>query len=254
MKLSNRTILITGGTSGIGFELAKQLLSRGNQVIVTGREQSRLDQAKRSLPGVHTLVSDVSDPKAIITLCSTVIASFPSLNVLINNAGIMRKISVHQERSLDDLTREIDINLSGPLRMVQQLLPHLSAMPEALIVNVSSGLAFVPLPVSPVYCATKAALHSYTQSLRAQLAGSRVRVVELAPPGTETPLLRGEFEAEMKGQKGMSVTVLARKAIAGIEAGRFEVRPGLSNVLHVMNRIAPRFMLKQMIKMAQPKK
>ncbi len=201
MKLKNQTILITGGTSGIGFELAQQLIARGNVVIVTGREQSRLDHAKRSSPSLHTFESDVSDPQAIATLYSRVVASFPALNVLINNAGIMRNIKLDQQRSLDDLTREIDINLSGPLRMVQQFLPHLKTMQEALIVNVSSGLAFIPMPAAPVYSATKAALHSYTQSLRAQLEGSRVTVVELAPPGTETPLLRGEFEAEMKGKR-----------------------------------------------------
>ncbi len=253
MKLTKKTILITGGTSGIGFELAKQLLTRGNEVIVTGREQDRLDQAKRSLSGLHTLMSDVSDPQAIAALYSRVIASFPSLNVLINNAGIMRNLSLNQDRSLEDVTREIDINLSGPVRMVQQFLPHLITMRDALIVNVSSGLAFVPMPASPVYCATKAALHSYTQSLRAQLQGSGVTVVELAPPGTETPLLRREFAAEMKGQKGMDVTALVSKAIAGIEGGNVEVRPGLSNVLHMMSRIAPAFMLKQMVKMTQPK-
>ena len=253
MKLSKKTVLITGGTSGIGFELAKQLLARENEVIVTARDQSRLDQAKKSLPGLHVFASDVSDPQAIATLYSAVIASFPSLNVLINNAGIMRNISLNQERGLDDVTREIDINLSGPVRMVQQFLLHLRTMPEALILNVSSGLAFIPMPASPVYSATKAAIHSYTQSLRAQLQGSGVTVVELAPPGTETPLFRREFEAEMKGQKGMNVTALVRKTIAGIEAGRAEVRPGLSNVLQVMSRIAPHFMLKQMVKMTQPK-
>ncbi len=253
MKLSNKTVLITGGTSGIGLEFAKQLLSRGNEVIVTGREQSKLDETKRSLPNLHTLASDVSDSQSIATLYGTVVANFPSLNVLINNAGIMRNIRLDQERGLDDVTREIDINLSGPVRMVQQFLTHLKAMEEALIVNLSSGLAFIPMPASPVYSATKAAMHSFTQSLRVQLEGSKVTVVELAPPGTETPLLRREFEAEMKGQKGMNVTTLVSKAIAGIEAGRSEVRPGLSSVLQVMSRIAPHFMLKQMVKMTQPK-
>ena len=253
MKLSNQTVLITGGTSGIGFELAKQLLLRGNEVIVTGREQSRLDETKRSLPGLHTFLSDVSDPEAIANLYSRVVSTFPALNVLMNNAGIMRNLSLKQERGLDDITREIDTNLSGPVRMIQQFLGHLETMPEALIVNVSSGLAFIPMPASPVYCATKAAMHSFTQSLRAQLQGTQVSVVELAPPGTETPLLRREFEAEMKGQKGMDVGVLVRKAIAGIEAGRVEIRPGLSDVLYAMSRIAPRFMLKQMVKMTQPR-
>jgi len=143
--------------------------------------------------------------------------------------------------------------LSGPVRMVQQFLPHLKTRKGGLIVNVSSGLAFIPLPVSPIYCATKAAIHSFTQSLRVQLDGTGVTVIELAPPGVETPLFRGEFAEEMKGQKGMDVTVLAEKAIVGIEAGRLEIRPGLSNVLKGMSRIAPQFMLKQMVRMSKPK-
>jgi uncharacterized oxidoreductase len=152
------------------------------------------------------------------------------------------------------VAREIEINLSGPVRMIQQFLPHLKTRPSALIVNVSSGLAFVPFPVSPVYCATKAAIHSYTQSLRVQLEGTGVTVIELAPPGVETPLFRGEFAQETQGQKPMPVDVLAARAIAGIEAGKLEIRPGLSNVLKLMSRIAPEFMLKQMAKMSRPKK
>lgn len=253
MKLTKRTILITGGTSGIGLEMAKQLISRDNVVIVTGRDQSRLDQAKRTLPALHTIKSDVSDPAAIAALQADVLARFPALDVLINNAGIMRNLNVNDSRDLDDVTREIEINLSGPVRMVQQFLPQLKTRKEALIVIVSSGLAFVPLPISPIYCATKAALHSYTQSLRVQLKGTGVTAVELAPPGTETPLFRGEFKAETKGQKGMDVKVLVQKAIAGIEAGKLEIRPGLSNVLKLMSRVAPQFMLGQMVKMSTPK-
>lgn len=253
MKLTKRTILITGGTSGIGLEMAKQLLSRDNIVIVTGRDQSRLDQAKRVLPSLHTIKSDVSDPAAIISLQADVLARFPALDVLINNAGIMRNLNLNDNRGLEDVTREIEINLSGPVRMVQQFLPHLKSRKESLIVIVSSGLAFIPLPVSPIYSATKAALHSYTQSLRVQLKGTRVIAVELAPPGTETPLFRGEFDAEMKGQKGMDVSVLVRKAIAGIEAGKPEIRPGLSNVLKFMSRVAPHFMLGQLVRMSTPK-
>jgi uncharacterized oxidoreductase len=138
--------------------------------------------------------------------------------------------------------------------MVQQFLPHLKTRPDALIVNISSGLAFIPLPISPVYCATKTAIHSYTQSFRSQLDGTSVTVVELAPPGTEIPLFRGEFAAEMEGQKGMSVELLVKQAIAGIEAGKLEIRPRLSNVLKIMSRIAPQFMLKQMANMGKPKK
>ena len=254
MKLSQRTILITGGTSGIGLELTKQLLGRGNTVIITGRDQEKLEATKRALPGIHTFRSDVSDPEAIRTLFEDVSAQFPALDTLINNAGIMRNLKLEQNRELEDVTREIDINLSGPVQMIQQFLPHLKTRPDALIVNVSSGLAFIPYTISPVYSGAKAALHAYTQALRAQLASTKVKVVELAPPGTETPLMRGEFEAETKGQKGMDPVALVQQTIKGIEAGKSEIRPGLSNVLKTMSRVAPEFMFKQMTRMSTPKK
>jgi uncharacterized oxidoreductase len=253
MKLEKRTVLITGGTSGIGLELARQLLRRGNTVIVTGRDQGRLDAVMRELPGLQAFKSDVSDQAAIAALHESVLAAFPALDTLVNNAGIMRNLDFNRERNLDNVTREIDINLCGPVRMVRQFLPHLKARKGALIVNVSSGLAFVPFPVAPVYCATKAALHSFTQSLRVQLEGTDVTVVELAPPAVETPLLRGEFAEETKSLKGMDPKVLAERAIAGIEAGRLEIRPGLSNMLKVMSRIAPQFMLRQMARASKPK-
>jgi uncharacterized oxidoreductase len=254
MKLEKRTILITGGTSGIGLELEKQLLQRGNTVIVTGRDQEKLDAATQALPGVHTFKSDVSDPEAIAALHNRVLAQFPALDTLINNAGIMRNLNLNQDRDLNDVTHEIEINLSGPVRMAQKFLPHLKTRQGALIVNVSSGLAFIPLPLSPVYCATKAAIHSFTQSLRVQLDGTSVTVIELAPPAVETPLLRGEFAEEMKREKGMDVKILAKRAIVGIESGKLEIRPGLSNLLKTMSRIAPQFMLKQMAKVGKPQK
>lgn len=253
MKLQQKTILITGGTSGIGLEMARQLLGRGNTVIVTGRDAEKLGAARRALPEAHAFQSDVSDPEAIRALYGSVVAQFPALDVLINNAGIMRNLNLNQERDLNDVTREIEINLSGPVRMIQEFLPHLKTRPDALIVNVSSGLAFVPMPIAPVYCASKAGIHAFTQCLRVQLDGTSVSVVELAPPGSETPLFRGEFAEEMKGQKGMDVKVLVEQALTGIEAGQLEIRPGLSNALKTMSRVAPAFMLKQMVKMTKPR-
>ncbi len=252
MKLEQRTILITGGTSGIGLELAKQLHARGNTVIVTGRDRAKLAAVGRALVGVHTIQSDVSDPAAIAALYDAVLAQFPALDTLVNNAGIMRNLNLNQERDLHDVTREIAINLSGPVRMVQQFLPHLRTRPDALIVNVSSGLAFIPFPLSPVYSATKAAIHAFTQVLRLQLDGTGVTVIELAPPQVETPLLRNEFAAEMQGRQGMAPATLVRRTIAGIEAGKLEIRPGFSNVLKAMSRIAPQFMFKQMAKQTKP--
>lgn len=253
MKLRKRTVLITGGTSGIGLEWARQLSDGGNMVIVTGRDQDRLEATGRAIPGVHTFRSDVSDPQAIASLYEAVLARFPALDTLINNAGVMRNLRFGAAHEPEDVTREIEINLSGQVRMVQKFLPHLLTRPDGLIVNVSSGLAFVPLPAAPIYSATKAAIHSFTQSLRTQLQSTGVSVVELAPPRVETPLLRGEFAEETRGMKAMDPKELVRRAIAGIEAGKLEIRPGLSNVLYAMSRIAPLFMLNQMAKVSKPK-
>ena len=254
MKLEAKTILITGGTSGIGEEMARQLLARGNTVIVTGRDPSRLDATRGRLPALHTFESDVGDPGAIASLHDQVVARFPALDVLVNNAGIMRNLDLNAPRALTDVTREIEINLEGPIRMVQQFLPHLKTRSDAAIVNVSSGLAFIPFALSPVYSAAKAAIHAFTQCLRVQLEGTSVTVIELAPPGVETKLFRGEFADALKGTKGMDVKVLAERAIAGIEAGKLEISPGQAAILKAMRRVAPASMFALLTKMSRPKR
>ncbi|WP_375402985.1 SDR family oxidoreductase [uncultured Sphingomonas sp.] len=252
MNVSGNTILITGGTSGIGLEFAKSFLGLGNTVIVTGRDKSRLDAILAAHPGLRGIVSDAADPAAITRLHEQVVGEFPAMNVLVNNAGIMRIVGLADPRSLEDVTQEIDIDLAGPIRMVQQFLPDLRTKPNATIVNVSSGLAFVPIPISPIYSAAKAALHAYTRCLRDQLKNSGVSVVEVAPPLTETPLFSDEFKSMMKGAKGMPVDVLVRKAIAGLKAGKTEIRPGQSNALKIFSRIAPGFIFAQMGKVGPP--
>ncbi|MGH8156867.1 MAG: SDR family oxidoreductase [Rhodanobacter sp.] len=254
MKLEQRTVLITGGTSGIGHELARQLLARGNTVIVTGRDPSRLAATAAALPGVHTFCSDVADPEQVAALRVQVLEQFPGLDTLVNNAGVMRNLDFNRVERIEDITREVDINLSGLIHVTQQFLPKLRSQPHALLINVSSGLAFVPFPSAPVYSASKAAVRAFTRALRVQLrsTGASVKVVELAPPGTETPLFRDEFEAELVGQKGMDVELLVRKAIKCIESGSDEVRPGLSNVLELMSRLMPELMLGQLAKSFRP--
>jgi uncharacterized oxidoreductase len=249
MKMSGNTILITGGTSGIGFELARQLYPN-NTVILTGRNADRLNEAKATLSKVHTIQSDVSDPKAIAALYEKVTQEFSALNILINNAGIMRKLNLQDGGTdLTDLTREIDINLDGPIRMTKQFLPHLKKQNSSAIMNVSSGLAFVPFPISPIYSATKAGLHSFTQALRIQLTNTNVKVFELAPPGTETPLFRGDFDAtDLGDMRGMSVEKLVKAAIKGLENDALEIRPGLSNTIKFLSRLAPGFALNMLAK------
>jgi uncharacterized oxidoreductase len=249
MKMTGNTILITGGTSGIGLELARQLC-QNNTIIITGRDQNRLNLAKAKLGSAHTIQSDVSDPVAIAALYKNVTREFPGLNILINNAGVMRKISLPDGMAdLTDITREIETNLNGPIRTINQFLPHLKKQKSPAIVNVTSGLAFVPFPISPIYSATKAGLHSFTQALRVQMKKTNVRVFELAPPGTETPLLHADFdETDLGGMKGMDVAKLTRLAIRGMEKNVLEIRPGLSNVLKLLSRIAPAFAVNMLAK------
>lgn len=246
MKLKHRTVLITGGTSGIGLELARALVRLNNTVIITGRDQGRLDKICAEIPGLQAFQSDVADPNSIVGLGLYVSTHFPNLSVLVNNAGIMRNINLLDGHRPSDLTLEIDIGLKGPVQMVNCLLPLLLQQPEAAIVNITSGLAFAPMPIAPIYCAAKSGLHSYSKSLRAQLSGSSVSVFEIAPPGVETPLFRREFGEEMKNQKAMPVQRLVRHAIEAIEAERPETRPGLAGVLYVMSRLAPSLIFSQL--------
>jgi uncharacterized oxidoreductase len=246
--LTGNTILITGGTSGIGFELAQQLSKLGNKIIVTGRDAAKLKRAKEKLSNLEIIQSDVSDTKEIEALFAKIKKDFPTTNILINNAGIMHQQNLHEHADINTLTQEIDVNLHGPIRMISLFIPHLKTKPEAAIMNVTSGLAFVPLPMSPIYCSTKAALHSFTLSLRVQLKKSNVKVFELAPPATQTELLGKMDKEDMKGVSIMKVEDMVAAAVKGMQNDQWEIRPGQANQLKLMSRIAPEFILKQMSK------
>jgi uncharacterized oxidoreductase len=249
MKTNGNTILITGGSSGIGFEMAKNFLSLGNTVVITGRNIEKLDKAKKSLEGVFTFQCDVSNPKEVKELYQNLSIQFPEINILINNAGVMSTIDL-QDHDLTPvlLTREIDINLKGAIWMADAFLPMLTAKANAAIVFVSSALAYVPLPVSPVYCATKAGVHSFAQSMRAQLMNTGVKVFELAPPATKTDMLSGFNEDDMKGITPMMVEDLVRDFLKGFSKDSFEICPGQSSQLKFMSRFFPTFITKQMRK------
>ena len=192
MNPTGNTILITGGGSGIGRGLAEAFHSLDNQVIIAGRRRHALDETLAANPGMKSLTVDMQDPSAIRTFAAQAIEQFPSLNVLINNAGIMRRENLlAQQPGLADAEAIVATNLLGPIRLTAALLPHLEKQPRAAIVNVSSGLAFLPLALTPAYCATKAALHSYSLSLRYQLRKTSVEVLELIPPYVATDLLDG---------------------------------------------------------------
>lgn len=245
MKLTGNTMLITGGSAGIGLALAQTFLELGNTVIITGRSQDKLDAAKAAHPALHTLRCDASDPVAVAALGQRIDADFPALNVLINNAGVfIYRNLTHGADDLVELTRELDINVAGPIRTISVLVDRLRAN-RGTIVNVSSGLAFVPLQAAPIYCATKAALHSYTLSLRQQLK-DQVHVVELMPPAVTTDLT-----AALHGSKDfklISTDQLVAETLPALKAGAVEIRPGQSNQLHWMSRIAPGFINAQLEK------
>jgi uncharacterized oxidoreductase len=245
MKLSGHTILITGGSAGIGLAFAKRFAELGNEVIVTGRRQSRLDEARALHPKLHTLRSDVADPSAIVALAAEVRRTFPKLDVLMNNAGVfhMRNLRVPGS-DLAELTSELEVNVGGMIRMTSALVDLLAAN-QGTIMNVSSAVAFVPLTAAPIYSATKAAIHSYTTSLRFQLSGTGVRVVELMPP-----LVRTEMTAGMSGDefKVISTEALVATTMKALERGTLEIRVGQSNQLYWMSRIAPAFINGQLWK------
>lgn len=248
MELKNRTVLITGGSSGIGAEFTKQLLDFGCNVIITGRDVKKLQEMQKRYSKIHFFCSDVSDLKSIIDLYHQIKQKFSLLDLLINNAGIMQTIDLQKvSTNISELTKEIEINLMGPIRMISQFLPLLSSQKASAIVNVTSGLAFVPLPSSPVYCATKAALHSFTLSLRQQLQNTNIQVFECAPPATATELLKGEMDAEdLKGISVMEVEKMVACTLKGMQKNQMEICPGQASQLRFMSRLAPQFILSQM--------
>lgn len=248
MDLKNKTILITGGTSGFGLLFAEKLIRLGNTVIITGRDAAKLELVKKQLPGIHTFQSDVSDAGQIVTLFSEVTSRFPGLSILINNAGEMRRINLHDPANdVHNITREIEINLSGPIRMVQQFLPFLKTQPGAAILNVTSGLALTPFPISPIYGATKSGLRSYTRSLRIQLKNTNIKVFELVAPGSSTPL-SDKFKKDVDSKTAMDPDKLVEVAIKGLQNDKYEIYPGMSVALKIMSRLFPGLLLKTLSK------
>ncbi|USI72806.1 SDR family oxidoreductase [Sphingomonas morindae] len=191
MKTSGNTILITGGGSGIGEALAHRLHDAGNTLIVAGRRRDALEKAIAGRANMHALELDVESADGVTDFARRLLAEHPSVNILVNNAGIMRFEALDRARDLADAEATIATNLLGPIRLTNALIDHLVQQPHAAVINVTSGLAFVPLLVTPTYNATKAAIHSYTIALREALRG-RVEVIELAPPAVQTGLTPGQ--------------------------------------------------------------
>jgi len=243
MRLTGRTILITGGSAGIGLAFALKFLELGNDVIVTGRRQSVIDAAKSQHPGLHTIQSDSADSAQIAELAARVKRDFPKLDVLMNNAGV--GAAKNLKASADDLAAlmsEMEINVGGVIRTTSALIDILTAN-QGTVINVSSLLAFVPVPAMPIYSASKAAVHSYTQSLRFQLEDTGVEVIELMPPAVRTEMT-SEFDEA--GISTISTDELVRQTLAALRAGKREIRPGQTNQAAFMRRLAPNFINRQL--------
>lgn len=244
MELRKSTILITGGTSGIGLELVKQLSLLEANIIITGRNINKLNDIKNKFPQIHIFQSDVSNSKDIDKLYIEVTKRFPELNIIINNAGEMRLIDLKDSSlSLENINREISINLSGTIQMVHKFLPHLLKKKSSAIVNVSSGIAFMPYSSAPIYSATKAAIHSYTQALRLQLENTNVKVFEMIPPGVNTNL-QNEWIVKPNPNMMMSVDRMVKIAIKGMINNKDELKPVLITVIKYLSRLAPNLLLK----------
>jgi uncharacterized oxidoreductase len=198
MKITGRTVLITGGTAGIGLGLAQRLQAEGNTVVVAGRRKALLDQIVQDHPGLAAVELDVTDPVSVRAAFDDVTTRFPDVDVLVNNAGIALYEDLRTGESLDAAIDVITTNLIGPLRMSSLFVPFFATRGGGTVVNVGSGLGFVPLPASPTYSATKAAIHSYSETQRVQLAGSGIDVVEIVPPAVRT-----EFGGQQDDDRAM---------------------------------------------------
>lgn len=244
MKISGNTILITGATSGIGLAFAEQFIHEGNTVIICGRRADRLAQIREKHPGMITRICDITDEHEREALYTWAVQNYPALNVLINNAGIQLVTDLTKPVDLDAVRLEMETNFIAPVHLASLFAAHLSAMADPAIINISSGLAFVPIAFMPVYCATKAALHSLTLSLRHQLRDTAVKVFEIAPPSVDTELGHQRREVKTQSHGGIPIAEFLAEAIEVIKNDVLEAPIGQSkglrakreDLFHVMNQ------------------
>ena len=231
-------VLITGGGSGIGAGLAAAFHERGSQVIVAGHGRERVEAVAARHSGMEAEVVDVADPEQVVALAERVGERWPELTTVISNAGIQHLFDFAGPGPLDaaELGREVDVNLKGVIYVANTFLPLLKAQPRSRLVNVGSGLGYVPLAAAPIYSSTKAAVHSFTIALRRQLRSSTVQIVELIPPVVVTDLHRN---LDRIPPRAMELDAFVAAAMAGLDAGREEIVVGLAKALRIFSRAAP---------------
>ena len=224
MNLGDNTVLITGGGSGIGLSLASHFVQHGSTVIVCGRNEAKLEEARARHPQIKTYICDVANADERTAMFGWVTNQFPKLNILVNNAGIQRRgLQLAQEQPWETLSDEIKINLEGPIHLSMLFIPHLLKQEHPAIINVTSVLAFVPLAIAPIYSATKAALHSFTLSLRQQLIDTPIAVLEIIPPAVNTDLGGKGLHTS-----GVDVNEFTRAIVAQLADGQVEATYGLA--------------------------
>jgi uncharacterized oxidoreductase len=233
MDIGSKTVLVTGGATGIGFALAERFVKAGSRVIVCGRREDTLREAARKVPGLEVQVTDLAREDQRVSLAASVLARFPELNVLVNNAGIQRRARFSADDApWSERTREIAINFEAPVHLTALFLPHLRKQAGAAVINVTSGLAFVPAAFASVYSATKAAMHSFTVSLRQELqAGMSIEVIEIVPPAVDTDLGGKGLHTQ-----GVPLADFADTMMRGIEQGQLEIGYGFSETARKAGR------------------
>lgn len=252
MKLSKQIVLITGGGSGIGLALAKKFLENNNTVIITGRNLAKLQKVQAEFPKINIFQSDVTDDAEVRMLADDISQKFEGIDILVNNAGIMNLVDAGNEKNdLQKQMEEIEINFNSPLRMFHYFLPQLKKSKNAALINVSSGLAYVPFAQAPVYSGTKSALHFWTKSIRPQLKPHNIKVIEVLPPVVKTDIFDG-IEASEDDFKPILPQKLADLFWKDFIKGKEEITPGMSSQLKLMSRLAPKFIFKQLNKQAIP--
>ena len=240
MKTQGNAVLITGGATGIGFSLAEAFVKAGNQVVVCGRRETKLREAKTKLPQVYTKVCDLSKNDERRLLYEWARSNFNEVNILVNNAGIQRMIDLR--KGINELSAgedEIEVNLKACVHLSALFIPSFLKKKEAAIINVSSGLCFVPIAIMPVYCATKAAIHSFTLSLRYQLRDTSVKVFEVIPPTVDTELDKGVRAQRGQEDRGIPPVEVAKATLKAVENDQYEVPIGMAENLRTGARTNP---------------
>ncbi len=241
MKLSNNTIFITGGSSGIGLEMAHALTQKGNQVIICGRSTEKLEKAAQTIPGLKILQCDLSKSKERKQLVNRVMKKHPECNVLINNAAVVHKTDFFSDQDMiEKANLEIETNFTAPVELTKLFSPHLEKNPGSAIIYITTGLVYSPKAAYPIYCATKSALHSFIKTLRWQIKDIPISIYEVLMPAVDTPFHRGN-----PPQIAISPNKAVKEMMDKLEKDQKEIKIGPVGVLHYLSRIAPGFTMKK---------